>query len=120
MGNMLRVSQVLARALHSDSTRSGRAGSTVRGPASLVLGCRLRYARLRRALGLDDFDLRLFLESLYVGLLQLVALLILQEALQVRLDVRQGRHAGRPRVGHLDDVVAELGLDDAADLAGFQ
>ena len=35
-GNTLRVSQVLARALHSDSTRSGRGGPTVRGPASLV------------------------------------------------------------------------------------
>src|SRR5579862_3917305 len=34
---MLRVSHVFARALHSDSTRSGRAGPTVRGPASLVL-----------------------------------------------------------------------------------
>src|SRR5579862_1338826 len=32
---MVWVSQVFARALHSDSTRSGRVGLTVRGPASL-------------------------------------------------------------------------------------
>ena len=46
--------------------------------------------------------------------------LLLEELLNLRRGLREGHHASVAALGDLDDVVAELSLDQVADLAGLQ
>src|SRR5688572_9386645 len=77
---------------------------------------------LRRAqFGSDKYlHLALRAKGFDEGLSLLVAVLVLEVLLHLRPHFLEGHRAGRLLLGHLDDVVAELRLDDVADRAGGQ
>src|SRR5260221_7185260 len=68
----------------------------------------------------EDLDLGLLLQRVDVGLAVVLFLLLAEELLDLRRGFVEGDRAARLVVDDLDDVIPELGGDDAADLSGLQ